>query len=91
MWTPELTERVRSLYLAGRSYAQIARATGLTRNQVAGKLSRMGVTERTGPRASLEDKPRPVRLRGSWEDRLFEPYEAFRQRKIRERNETRKL
>jgi GcrA cell cycle regulator len=42
-WTPERTERARSMWLAGESAAAIAAALGASRNAVLGKLARLGV------------------------------------------------
>ncbi len=92
IWTPALENQVRALYLDGRSYSAIARLTGLTKNQIAGKLDRLNLTNRTGPRASTEGKrAAATKMTGDWHDRVFEPYAAFKMRKKMERDEARNI
>jgi len=51
VWTEEREQTVRTLWIAGKSAAEIAKimAGGLTRNAVIGKLHRMGLTRETRP------------------------------------------
>ena len=75
LWTDELTTYAASLYRAGKSSSEIARAlveqTGLrlTRNSVIGRLYRIGLIGRTSPagrphrsRQSKPPKPRIGRI-----------------------------
>lgn len=88
-WTPDLTKEVIALRQLGLSTLAISKAVGLTRNQVTGKLNRLGVIgnkpkwrpPETRQRRKLTDRPAPA----DWEIKLFEPYYIYKERKRRER------
>ncbi|HEX5508773.1 MAG TPA: GcrA family cell cycle regulator [Pseudolabrys sp.] len=43
MWSEQQVEQLKSLCAAGKTFKQIAQALGVTRNQVGGKIFRMGL------------------------------------------------
>ena len=56
-WTEERVEQLKALWTEGLSASQIARVLGeVTRNAVIGKVHRLGLAGRAGPRRS--DRPR---------------------------------
>lgn len=60
-WTDERVEKIRALWIDGKSALQIAAALGVTRNTVVGKLQRIGCTGRAGrPKPEGLAAPAPV-------------------------------
>lgn len=67
-WTDDRVGRLKTLWLEGRSAAQIARDLdhGLTRSAVLGKVYRLGLSAaRARPRASVLPRPSPPKRRRS--------------------------
>jgi GcrA cell cycle regulator len=73
-WSPERVEELKRCFEAGLSCGQIARAIGVTRNAVIGKVSRLGLSRppgvaatrlRRGSGARPARPPMPRRLRAS--------------------------
>lgn len=63
-WTEERVEQLKLLWTEGLSASQIARVMGgITRNAVIGKVHRLGLASRAGPRRS--DRPRHTSPRRS--------------------------
>lgn len=50
-WTAERTDTLRRLWLAGRTYREVANALGTTRNAAIGKADRMKLPRRLSPSA----------------------------------------
>lgn len=50
MWSPEAVESLKALHLAGKTHAEIAdEMGGITRDQVSGKLHRLGLSRPVPP------------------------------------------
>lgn len=75
-WTPERIAELERLRAKGLGSKRIARAMGLTRGQVVGKLNRMNGYKHPS-RAKM-----PV---NDWDRMLFEPWTEFRARRVAER------
>lgn len=52
---------IASLFAEGKSYAEIGKALGLTKGQVAGRCHRMRLKRKPGERAKPQKKPKPRR------------------------------
>jgi hypothetical protein len=52
-WTPERVSQLREMWGEGFSGSDVAKATGMTRNAVLGKLHRLGLLGKVGPRVVL--------------------------------------
>lgn len=79
-WTPERIEQLHALKATGLSHAKIARIMGLTVNQVCGR-----VTRDNGYKRQYYPKPKKPCMSGSWDDKLVEPWSAFKARRQAER------
>jgi len=66
-WSAERVTALKTLWLAGRSAAEIAKALGgVTRNAVIGKVHRLGLAGRmepSAPRRTRAERPRTSALR----------------------------
>ena len=49
VWTEERLERLKELWLEGRTITQIGHEIGVTRNAVVGKVHRLGLPKRASP------------------------------------------
>lgn len=58
-WTPERLDLLRLRWAANRSQAEIAAELGITRNAVAGKISRLGLKHGTTPQKRRAPRVRP--------------------------------
>lgn len=56
-WTAERLDRVRTLWAAGASQQEIADTLGVTRNAIAGKISRLDLTRARKPTAPRKARP----------------------------------
>ena len=77
IWPPELTATVVRMWtVEGKTTSEIKSALNLTRNQVVGKLNRMGLL---GRKQAPRHKPKPRKLvlhrePNGWENRTYEPW-----------------
>jgi hypothetical protein len=54
IWSDEITEEVKALYLEGHSATMIGNRLGVTRNTIIGKMHRLGI-KRSGPTIPLRE------------------------------------
>jgi len=59
-WTDEVIARLRELWDAGHSTAEIGRRMGITKNAVVGKAHRLNLPARPSPIRREADAPRPT-------------------------------
>jgi len=88
-WTTQKTETLIQLHKQGRSFNEIADEMKMTRNQVCGKLDRLGLVGSTSKRIRtfqrrINMNPRKID-RGDWDMKLFEPWAVRKERLQRER------
>jgi len=88
-WTPEKIATLIQLHKQGRSFNQIAHEMKMTRNQVCGKLDRLGLVGAESRRIRtyhrrINMNPRKID-RGDWDMKLFEPWAVRKERIQRER------
>ena len=55
-WTEEQTDRLKALNAQGKSSGKIAKLMGMTRNQVIGKLHRLGIASKNQPKLQNDCK-----------------------------------
>ena len=87
-WPPERTEAVVRDWRANMSATVIAKRHGLTRNQVIGKIHRLGVKRHDKGEISTGRKRMgrpPETYRDLWGDKLFETWAQRKARLARER------
>lgn len=81
---------IAAMYLNGFSAGKIATTKGLTRNQVVGRLTRMGLMGTTEKERGYvrvrKPKHRPGSHRGDWDIKTFEPYAARKARLAMEKS-----
>ena len=88
-WTTDRTATLIRLHKQGRSFNEIAHEMNMTRNQVCGKLDRLGLVGSSSPRTRtfhrrINMNPRKID-RGDWDMKLFEPWAVRKERLQRER------
>lgn len=88
-WTEENTATLISLRAQEKSAGYIASELGMTRNQVVGKLVRMGLMGTVHVRARRKRKYHQTadvkRLPNDWNVRLFLPYPLWKAERQKER------
>ena len=81
-WSTEEIERLKELWVAGRSIRIIARELGRTPGSTVGKLNRLGLLG--GDRVTSTFTPKPKNAKNSWTDeRLTEKWADRKKRKTR--------
>lgn len=68
-WTVEDNQKLAELWVSGASQTQIAKEMGVTPGSIAGRISRMGLRERTPERPKKERKGRAPRVSRPWAER----------------------
>ena len=88
IWSEERTTELAELWSHGWSVSKISRHYDISRGSVAGKLNRMGILGNQNEyiREHVKRrKPMPKYERGTWDDKVFEPYAHRKIRKAHER------
>ena len=88
IWSEERTTELAELWSRGWSVSKIAQHYDIGRGSVSGKLNRMGLLGKKPDRVRdvvARRKPNPSALRGTWDDKVFEPYAHRKIRKAHER------
>jgi GcrA cell cycle regulator len=76
-WDDERVELLKRHFNAGLSCSQIARAMGVTRNAVIGKMSRLGLSRPKDVIAAQQEHRRQARLARQKPQRTFRPRRAL--------------
>lgn len=64
LWPDDHVEQLKNFWIAGWSMSRIGRALGRTRNAIAGKVHRLGLTPRKSLGTAARRTPAPIGFRG---------------------------